>query len=637
MPLFRNKNEINNSKNKRRNFLFFVFILLCLEFALKPSSVHAFLGGEAVIGVLNAVSWALTYFVTLAAHFLAMMLSPDLYNFSQEKIIQEGWIICRDTCNMFFLLILLFIAFCTILQIEKYHAKKTLLTLIIMALLINFSKPIAIFIFDGPQLLMTYFLKANVNYDTTVGKLSKIAEILYQSIPSFANRWITWKSDGSVVTQQIFVIIFQFMYFIALLVMGIFLLIRIVAMWILIIVSPFAFLFQAVPDLQKMASDWWSALFKYALIGPVIAFFLYLSTYLATSKMETIAQQYEKGDSIVTLPNFIAYSVILIFLYASIIMAQKFGTAGAAAITSRANKALAWGGRNLTGYNAAKWGAKKGAQATGIPQAYQQIKADWQRRGIPIPGTSKRIGGPEAGERRGAAIAERMGVSGAYAAHIRKSAKDLENLSNDELIAGTNSGRADYALALSGRGKLSEANLDKVFEKNKKLFLNKDGKWDMKSEYAGMMFKNSVEKGEAHAFSAFEAKKSQEFGIEGVEKGKEKGVAFKRRWGTLTANQLGNQNLSMALGKALDDNGEIVTAANNFSKEIGKDVESLFKGLNPQVKQQFTRQGKAINVAIAHKADLLTNFSANHPTVEPKSKPPDGQSTFNPSRDTPWH
>ncbi len=355
--------ESNNSgprRNVTRRKFFWLLLVIPLLFLVVPRPAHAFLGGEVVIAVLNGIVFLCKALVGLAAHFLAMMLSPDLYNFTTEPIIVAGWKICRDICNLFFLLILLFIAFCTILQIEKYHLKKTLLTLIIMALLINFSKPIAIFIFDGAQLLMNYFLGANTNYEATISNLSAIAEIVYKSIPNFFTRWLTWTSDGEVVAQQIICIIFLFMYAVALFVMAIYLFIRIVAMWLIIIVSPFAFLFSAVPDFKKISNDWWDALFKYSYVGPAIAFFLFLSTRLATSHLQTVAQKFEHGKTIVTLPNFIAYITIIVFLYASIIISQKFGIQFASSVTSVANKALAYG----TGLNAAKWTGRKAWQGT---------------------------------------------------------------------------------------------------------------------------------------------------------------------------------------------------------------------------------------------------------------------------------
>ena len=457
------------------------------------------------------------------------MLRPDLYTFSSERIVNDGWRICRDTCNMFFLIILLFIAFCTILQIDKYHAKKTLLTFIIMALLINFSKPIAIFIFDGAQLLMNYFLKANVNYETTVTKLSAIANIVYSDLPSFTTRWLKWISYSDSLTQTLFAIVFLFMYGIALIILGIYLFIRIVAMWILIIVSPFAFLAMAIPDFRKISSDWWEALFKYSYIGPAIAFFLYLSTELNTSRLQQLAKGADKGGvDVISISNFLSYITVLVFLYTSIIISQKFGIAFAGAITSRANKALGWGAKHLTGYSALKWGTKKGAEATGVPQAYRQIKADWSRKGIPIPGTNKRIFKSEPGKRRGAAIAEKLGVSGAYMGHIKQSADDLKNESDAAVQSLAQSGDAVAAYVASTRGILNAAilnNFHASFDAN-------GGQGD---EFAKTLTKNAKEKNQTDVLVESDISRLGAANTNDI---------LENRLGNLTADQLGKQKLS---------------------------------------------------------------------------------------------
>jgi hypothetical protein len=243
----------------------------------KDTSWGEWIVAGAITIVLGGIKMLCVFFVNIGAYLLNSLLSPSLYNFTSEKIIVEGWKTVRDVCNLFFLLILLFIAFCTILQIEKYHAKKTLLIFILMALLINFSKPIAIFIFDGSQLLMNFFLNkismaSGGDYSAKIVDTSKLIRRLMK----------VWKGSTNfqLVAKYLFAIIFLFMFGMALLVMAIYLLIRIVALWLLIILSPFAFLFNAVPDFKKLSSDWWDALFKYSYVGPAIAFFLWLSTFL---------------------------------------------------------------------------------------------------------------------------------------------------------------------------------------------------------------------------------------------------------------------------------------------------------------------------------------------------------------------
>src|SRR5690606_15480277 len=54
-------------------------------------------------------------------------------------------------------------------------------------------------------------------------------------------------------------------------------LIRIVALWILTVLSPLAYVFAAFPQTNGYANKWWGEFWKYATIGPVLAFFLWLT------------------------------------------------------------------------------------------------------------------------------------------------------------------------------------------------------------------------------------------------------------------------------------------------------------------------------------------------------------------------
>ncbi|PIW93423.1 MAG: hypothetical protein COZ87_01505, partial [Candidatus Moranbacteria bacterium CG_4_8_14_3_um_filter_43_15] len=294
-----------------------------------------------IIAALYVIATFLKYFVGFAGNVLDLTLNPALYNFTGSKMITVGWSAVRDVCNLFFLLALLFIAFCTILQIPKYHARKTLLTLIIMALLINFSKPIAVFIFDGSQLLMNFFLSkmsagGNQNPSIMYNRATQIADILYNNVQTYAGS----ESSINLAVQYLFAIVFLFMLMVAYIVIGIFLLIRIVAIMLLIIVSPFAFFASIIPDFKKMSSSWWDALFKYSYFGPAAAFFLYLATGLAQYLPE-ITKQAGVGASLdILTKNFLHYSLVIVFLYASIIMANKFSLQFSQAIINRANKIM---------------------------------------------------------------------------------------------------------------------------------------------------------------------------------------------------------------------------------------------------------------------------------------------------------
>jgi len=83
------------------------------------------------------------------------------YNdFIDSAAVQTGWSVVRDICNMFFVLILLVIAFGTILRLQNYRMNRLLGKLIIMIVLVNFSKMIAGFFIDISQVVSMTFVNA---------------------------------------------------------------------------------------------------------------------------------------------------------------------------------------------------------------------------------------------------------------------------------------------------------------------------------------------------------------------------------------------------------------------------------------------------------------------------------------------
>jgi hypothetical protein len=402
-----------------------------------------------VIGVLSVIAYCFKYLLSWSGAALDLTLNPNLYNFTSNTMITQGWTTVRDVCNLFFLLILLFIAICTILKIEKYHAKKTLLMLIIIALLINFSKPIAIFVFDGSQLLMNTFLN-NLNGNqqtasTMYMKSSEIANAIYDKIPKYSDNA---NSSAELVLIYFFSIIFIFMLLVAFLVLAIFLIIRIVAIMVLIIVSPFAFFASAVPDFNKMASSWWNALFKYSYFGPAAAFFLLIGTKLQSSLPNlgsiTITGYSSKLTAIAS--NMVQYFVVIVFLYAAVIMGQQFGIQFASGVTKWADRSLKGGWFRKGGWprEIGAWGAR----TTGAADVYKGVKKGISQR----PGFSWLD--KESWEKKSKARQEKWEgkVAPFNIAAARKKAKDRENDSEKDILRDAAAGKQDAIIVASKKG-----------------------------------------------------------------------------------------------------------------------------------------------------------------------------------------
>ncbi|MEA2088633.1 MAG: hypothetical protein U9O55_02220, partial [Patescibacteria group bacterium] len=138
------------------------------------------------------------------------------------------------------------------------------------------------------------------------------------------------------------------------------LVIRIAALWILVILSPFAFLFSASPAGNKYASQWVQNFTKWVFTGPVLAFFIWLS--FLTVKGTSNAIFHPEGNmlanegisvglaSIGSAEVMGTFILAIVMLMASLIVAQQLGgmaasVAGGAyrSITSRGDRIVKGG------------------------------------------------------------------------------------------------------------------------------------------------------------------------------------------------------------------------------------------------------------------------------------------------------
>src|SRR4030043_186386 len=109
----------------------------------------------------------------LASRFFEAMLDLG-FNRSYQEVAQTGWGMSRDFANLLFILFMVVVAFATILRLERYGAKQLLPTIIIIALLINFSFVICAVIIDFSNLTATIFIN-NAGRDAGTGNIQGIA------------------------------------------------------------------------------------------------------------------------------------------------------------------------------------------------------------------------------------------------------------------------------------------------------------------------------------------------------------------------------------------------------------------------------------------------------------------------------
>ncbi len=293
-------------------------------------------------------------------------------DFESEGVI-KGWVIVRDLCNMFFILVLLMIAFATILRLENYSMKKYLPKLLIIAVLINFSKTICLFLIDVSQIVMltfgNAFAGASSNFVTML-HIDKLLQISNQA--KFGEMpWDMFYASGLAL---IFMLI---AFFVMVMLMGI-LIMRLIMFWVLIVLSPMAFLAVAVPGGGKYWSQWWGEFSKYLIVGPVLAFFTWLSLTVAKNtfdfidKLKVVNGEIAQEDitafiSAISEEGTVKQFILAIgLLIGTMKITQSLGAMGSSFGANLANsakvKGLSLGGgalKRASGYNYAS-GAVKG-------------------------------------------------------------------------------------------------------------------------------------------------------------------------------------------------------------------------------------------------------------------------------------
>jgi hypothetical protein len=240
------------------------------------------LTANAIIQGFASIILALcTMFIQLAIFFLKFTIEVSAYNnYINSQPVLLGWTLVRDIANMFFVVILLVIAFATVLGLENYSWKKLLMKFVLMAILVNFSRIICGVVIDAAQVFMMTFVNA---LSATAGgnligalKLDKMLSFSKGMKPEELN---LSKVVATLMAASFFSVLAAFTVLAYLLM----LLTRVIVLWVLIILSPLAFVLNVVPKTQAYASKWWTTFGNEVVSGPVLVFFLWLSFAVAGS------------------------------------------------------------------------------------------------------------------------------------------------------------------------------------------------------------------------------------------------------------------------------------------------------------------------------------------------------------------
>lgn len=245
----------------------------------------------------NVAAWfitAIANFVQLLASFVTLLLinvlrwmQPVLqYNsFITHPTVVMGWEVVRNLANTGLIAIMLIVAFGTMFGVSKVSWQKQVPRIIIAAIAVNFSRLITGIFIDIGQVIMNAFVNAlqQVGY-ANFFEMLQIRN--YQTLNANPDGLASGAAT-SVLMTSLFALIQALIALVVIAIIFVVLVYRIVVLWVVVIMSPAAFAAGAAQGMLSKAggmySQWWDKLTAAVMLGPILAFFLWLSLAATSS------------------------------------------------------------------------------------------------------------------------------------------------------------------------------------------------------------------------------------------------------------------------------------------------------------------------------------------------------------------
>ena len=331
-----------------RNVFLVCLILISASFLFFPHPALAAFW-DRIIGALTAIPFLIiNIFAQVAVMLTALLCSiaggllqwvtGDVfvslsYTNPSNPIIKLGLDVTRSFVNMGLVLAMIVIAFTTILRTKNYETQKLLFKLIVVALLINFSHVICGIIVDAANIMMNYFLAHTFGLQQLTNNISSAGTKLIPKIDVFLDT----SKQIPIIAEAVVLIVFNLVSFFVLLMFAFIFLFRYIAIWILVILSPLAFVCYILPATKKIFEQWWNQLIQWSFVGVIAAFFIYLGEHILTGMLDTTSGQ-SFSDIIGSTPGILdtimPYLVPLGFLIFGLVASLKSSAMGADVIIS---------------------------------------------------------------------------------------------------------------------------------------------------------------------------------------------------------------------------------------------------------------------------------------------------------------
>jgi len=329
--------------------------------------------------------------MTLAGRFLDFFLYYATNSSAYTSVfVEKGWGLIRDIANIFFIIALLYVAIKTILSLNVTNNKKLIGTIVLIALLINFSLFVTQVIIDSSNILAKVFYNqiTTVKEGTTTPAETKEGgekSVSVNLVSGFdPQRIVTTTDQYEDFGHGTFIFITLIMIFLTLyaaymfFVVAILFIGRVVALWLCMIFSPLAFISYTLPfEIPFHHKKWWKDLLEAAFMAPIFIFFLYIIIlFIEFAKDATIQAYSNTADAssqaimLRIMGVIIPFAIIFLLLTRAKKLAVDYSGELGAMISKAGGAVMGTVGGGVVGFAAGA--LAKGGQAT-IGKYYQRV------------------------------------------------------------------------------------------------------------------------------------------------------------------------------------------------------------------------------------------------------------------------
>ncbi len=276
-----------------------------------------------------------------------------------KEVVRTIWEIVRDLFNIVFIFGLIWAGFRMILWADDSSSKRLIGSIVVAALLINFSLYVTQVIVDFTNLTayqifsamdvpqdrqwtpiagyQVYSLSSTFIEATELSRLgTSTSQVAGQAAASgnAETRIVPTGIAGAVVLGLVMLLFYGLLGFIFF--AGAFILFsRFIALLFLMMFSPIMFLGSIFPQMKSYTSKWWSYLLKQAMVAPVFLFMLYISLRILQKFEEVRVSDSFVSNGLISITLLVL--IVAAFLIASLKMAQSMSSWGAAQAANAGN------------------------------------------------------------------------------------------------------------------------------------------------------------------------------------------------------------------------------------------------------------------------------------------------------------